>query len=116
MTNNQEFDAIIVGAGFSGMYMLHLLREKGFSVRLFEAGANVGGTWYWNRYPGARCDIPTESYCYTFSEEIHREWTLYTLFFLPTILKCNYCANMIGKALSIDDELSLFMKKFFSLQ
>jgi cyclohexanone monooxygenase len=75
MTKKQEFDAIIVGAGFSGMYMLHLLREKGFSVCLYEAGSNVGGTWYWNRYPGARCDVPAEFYCYTFSEEIHKEWT-----------------------------------------
>jgi len=50
------FDAVIVGAGFAGMYMLHRLRGMGLSVRVFEAGTGVGGTWYWNRYPGARCD------------------------------------------------------------
>ena len=51
------FDAVIVGAGFAGMYMLHRLRGMGLSVRVFEAGSGVGGTWYWNRYPGARCDV-----------------------------------------------------------
>ncbi len=51
------FDAVVVGAGFAGMYMLHRLRGLGFSARVFEAGSGVGGTWYWNRYPGARCDV-----------------------------------------------------------
>ena len=51
------FDAVVVGAGFAGMYMLHRLRGLGFSARVFEAGGGVGGTWYWNRYPGARCDV-----------------------------------------------------------
>jgi cation diffusion facilitator CzcD-associated flavoprotein CzcO len=53
----EPFDAIVVGAGFAGMYMLHRLRGLGLSVRVFEAGGDVGGTWYWNRYPGARCDV-----------------------------------------------------------
>ena len=57
-----EFDAVIVGAGFAGMYMLHCLREFGFSARVFEVGSDVGGTWYWNRYPGARCDIESLQY------------------------------------------------------
>ncbi|OLO39033.1 cyclohexanone monooxygenase [Alkalihalophilus pseudofirmus] len=97
MTKNQEFDAIIVGAGFSGMYMLHLLREEGLSVRLYEAGENVGGTWYWNRYPGARCDIPTEFYCYTFSEEIHREWTWSSVYPEQSEILdyCNFVANKL---------------------
>ena len=97
MTKSKEFDAIIVGAGFSGMYMLHLLREEGFSVRLYEAGSNVGGTWYWNRYPGARCDIPTESYCYTFSEEIHREWTWSSVYPEQSEILdyCNFVANKL---------------------
>lgn len=97
-TKNQEFDVIIVGAGFSGMYMLHLLREKGLSVRLYEAGSNVGGTWYWNRYPGARCDVPTEDYCYTFSEEIHREWTWSSVYpEQPEILAyCNFVADKLN--------------------
>lgn len=74
MGKNQEFDAVVVGAGFSGMYMLHLLRKEGYSVQLYESGSDVGGTWYWNRYPGARCDVPTEYYCYSFSEDIHKDW------------------------------------------
>ncbi|MER5771945.1 NAD(P)/FAD-dependent oxidoreductase [Streptomyces sp. NPDC001985] len=67
-------DAIVVGAGFSGLYQLHLLRERGLRVRLFEAGDDVGGTWYWNRYPGARCDIESLSYSYSFSPELDQEW------------------------------------------
>src|SRR6266700_3974071 len=61
-----EFDAIIVGAGFSGLYMLHSLRQLGLSARVLEQGGGVGGTWYWNRYPGARCD--SESVYYMFSD------------------------------------------------
>jgi cyclohexanone monooxygenase len=69
-----EYDAIIVGAGFAGMYMLHKLREFGFSVRVIEAGTDVGGTWYWNRYPGARCDVESLDYQYSFSDQLQREW------------------------------------------
>ncbi len=69
-----EIDAVVVGGGFGGMYMLHKLREAGVSVQGFEAGADVGGTWYWNRYPGARCDVPSLFYSYTWSEELQREW------------------------------------------
>jgi cyclohexanone monooxygenase len=68
------FDAVIVGAGFAGMYMLHRLRGMGFSVRVFEAGSGVGGTWYWNRYPGARCDVESMQYSYQFLEELQQEW------------------------------------------
>ena len=67
-------DAVIVGAGFAGLYMLHRLRTLGFSARIFEAGSGVGGTWFWNRYPGARCDIESLEYSYSFSEELEREW------------------------------------------
>jgi cyclohexanone monooxygenase len=70
------FDAVIVGAGFAGMYMLHRLRGMGFSVRVFEAGSGVGGTWYWNRYPGARCDVESMQYSYQFSEELQQEWVV----------------------------------------
>ncbi len=70
-----RFDAVIVGAGFAGLYMLHRLRTLGFSARVFEAGAGVGGTWYWNRYPGARCDVNSFEYSYSFSEELQQEWT-----------------------------------------
>ena len=68
-------DAVIVGAGFAGMYMLHCLRGLGFSARVFEAGGGVGGTWYWNRYPGARCDVESMQYSYSFSEDLDQEWT-----------------------------------------
>ncbi|RRO18719.1 NAD(P)/FAD-dependent oxidoreductase [Saccharopolyspora rhizosphaerae] len=69
-----DHDAIIIGAGFSGLYQLHRLRELGMSARVFEAGGDVGGTWYWNRYPGARCDIETIEYSYSFDPELEQEW------------------------------------------
>jgi cyclohexanone monooxygenase len=69
-----EIDAVVVGAGFGGLYMLHKLRELGVSVQGFEAGDGVGGTWYWNRYPGARCDIPSLFYSYTWDEALQKEW------------------------------------------
>ncbi|MBS0521696.1 MAG: NAD(P)/FAD-dependent oxidoreductase [Proteobacteria bacterium] len=69
-----NFDALIIGAGFAGMYMLHRLRQKGFSARVLEAGSGVGGTWYWNRYPGARCDVESVQYSYQFSPELEQEW------------------------------------------
>ena len=67
-------DAVIVGAGFAGMYMLHRLRGLGLTARVFEAGKGVGGTWYWNRYPGARCDVESMDYSYSFSDELQQEW------------------------------------------
>ena len=72
--DERAFDAVVVGAGFAGVYMLHRLRSSGFSVRAFEAGAGIGGTWFWNRYPGARCDAPSMEYSYQFSEELQQEW------------------------------------------
>eukprot|EP01043_Picozoa_sp_COSAG02_P076243 COSAG02_NODE_16098_length_1113_cov_1.407298_1_plen_349_part_10 len=68
-------DAIIVGAGFSGMYMLKKLRELGLRCKVLERGADVGGTWYWNRYPGARCDVPSMEYSYSFDEDLQQEWS-----------------------------------------
>jgi len=68
------YDAVIVGAGFSGLYMLHRLRGLGLSARVYEAGAGVGGTWFWNRYPGARVDIESQEYSYSFSPELDAEW------------------------------------------
>ena len=67
-------DAIVVGAGFAGLYMLHRLRGLGLRARVYEAGGGVGGTWYWNRYPGARCDVESMDYSYSFSEELQQEW------------------------------------------
>src|ERR1700759_5065326 len=69
-----SFDAIVIGAGFSGLYMLHRLRELGIRTRVLEMAENVGGTWLFNRYPGARCDIESIEYSYSFSEEIQQEW------------------------------------------
>ena len=70
----KTLDAVIIGAGISGMYMLHRMRGLGLNARVYEAGADVGGTWYWNRYPGARVDIESQEYSYSFSEELEREW------------------------------------------
>jgi cyclohexanone monooxygenase len=69
-----DYDAVVVGAGFAGLYMLYRLRQLGMTARAFEAGAGVGGTWYWNRYPGARCDVESLQYSYSFSEELQQEW------------------------------------------
>ena len=69
-----EFDVVIVGAGFAGMYMLHRVRGLGLTARVLEAGGGVGGTWYWNRYPGARCDVESMQYSYQFSDQLQQEW------------------------------------------
>ena len=70
----EEFDAIIVGAGFAGLYALHRLRGLGLRAKVFEAGTDIGGTWFWNRYPGARCDVESLEYSYSFSDELQQEW------------------------------------------
>ena len=69
-----DVDAVVIGAGFAGLYMLHRLRDMGLSVRVFERGSGVGGTWYWNRYPGARCDTDSVEYSYQFSDTLQQEW------------------------------------------
>ena len=69
-----SYDALIIGAGMSGIYQLYRLRELGLNVRVLEAGTGVGGTWYWNRYPGARFDSESYSYGYSFSKEVLEEW------------------------------------------
>ncbi len=74
MQNSSAIDAVIVGAGFAGLYMLYRLRKLGLSVVVYEQGASVGGTWYWNRYPGARCDAESLAYSFSFSEELEQEW------------------------------------------
>ena len=70
----KTYDVVVVGAGFAGMYMLHRLHGLGLSVRVYEQGGDVGGTWYWNRYPGARCDVESMQYSYSFSDELQRQW------------------------------------------
>ena len=88
-------DVVIVGAGFAGMYMLHRLRGLGMSARVFEAGSGVGGTWYWNRYPGARCDVESMQYSYSFSPELDQDWQWSELFASqPEILRyANHVAD-----------------------
>jgi cyclohexanone monooxygenase len=71
---SSEYDVVIVGAGFAGLYMLHRVLEEGLSARLYEAGEGVGGTWYWNRYPGARCDFESLDYSYSFDDELQQDW------------------------------------------
>ena len=72
--SSAPLDAVVVGAGFAGMYMLHRLRGLGMRARAFEAGSGVGGTWYWNRYPGARCDVESMQYSYQFCDALQRDW------------------------------------------
>ena len=69
-TRNRDLDVVVVGAGFAGLYMLHRLRGLGFSTKVLESADDVGGTWYWNRYPGARCDIESIDYSYSFDPEL----------------------------------------------
>ena len=71
----ETVDVLVVGAGLAGLYTLYRLRERGLNARVFEAGSDVGGTWYWNRYPGARCDVESLQYSYSFSPELQQEWT-----------------------------------------
>jgi cation diffusion facilitator CzcD-associated flavoprotein CzcO len=93
-----DYDAIIIGAGMSGLYQLHRLRELGMRVRVFEAGSGVGGTWYWNRYPGARFDSESYSYGFSFSEELLDEWD-WSEHFAPqpeTLRYLNHVADKFG--------------------
>ncbi|MDR3534445.1 MAG: NAD(P)/FAD-dependent oxidoreductase [Rhodopila sp.] len=92
-----EFDVAIVGAGFGGMYMLHRLRGLGLSAIVFDVASGVGGTWYWNRYPGARCDVESMQYSYSFSEELQQEWQWTELFAAqPEILRyANFVADKL---------------------
>src|SRR4051794_15017289 len=73
--DSQTLDVLVVGAGFAGLYAVYTTRRLGFAVRAIEAGDGVGGTWYWNRYPGARCDTPSLEYSYGFSPELDQEWS-----------------------------------------
>jgi cyclohexanone monooxygenase len=94
----ESYDVVVVGAGFAGMYMLHRLRGLGLSARVYEQGGDVGGTWYWNRYPGARCDVESMQYSYSFSEELQQEWNWSERYApQPEILKyANHVADRFG--------------------
>src|SRR5215468_10044887 len=89
------FDAIVVGAGFAGLYMLHRLKDMGLRARVYEAGGGVGGTWYWNRYPGARCDVESMQYSFSFDAELQQQWQWTELYASqPEILKyANHVAD-----------------------
>lgn len=91
----KHVDAVVIGAGFSGLYMLYQLREAGYTTQVYESAAGVGGVWYWNRYPGARCDSESICYNYTFSEELFKEWTWSSRFpEQPEVLKyLNFVAD-----------------------
>ena len=73
-SSSRELDVAIVGGGLGGLYAIHRLRGLGLKVRAYEAGSGVGGTWFWNRYPGARCDVESLEYSYCFSDELQQEW------------------------------------------
>jgi cyclohexanone monooxygenase len=93
----RETDVVIVGAGFAGMYMLHRVRGLGMSAVVFEAASGVGGTWYWNRYPGARCDVESMQYSYSFLPELQQDWQWSELFASqPEILRyANHVADRL---------------------
>ena len=107
-------DAVIVGAGFAGLYLLHRLRGLGFSTRVFETGAGVGGTWYWNRYPGARCDVESMQYSYSFSEELQQEWNWPERFAAqPDILEyANHVADRFDLRRDIEFETTVVSARF----
>jgi len=99
----QQLDVVVVGAGFAGMYALVKMREMGLSVQVIEAGADVGGTWYWNRYPGARCDVPSIEYSYSFSKELEQEWNWTEVMAAqPEILKY---ANHVADRFDLREEI-----------
>lgn len=90
-----HYDAIVVGAGFAGMYMLYKFQQRGLQVRLYEAGSGVGGTWYWNRYPGARVDVESVEYSYSFDDELQQQWSWSERYASqPELLRyCNHVAD-----------------------
>ncbi len=103
MPEQQNPDVLIVGAGFAGMYAIHRFRQLGLSVKVLEAGTDVGGTWYWNRYPGARCDVPSLEYSFGFSEELEQEWHWPEVFSAqPDILAY---ANHIAEKFNLRDHI-----------
>ena len=118
---SEDLDALIIGAGFAGMYMLHRLRNLGWNVLAVDEATGVGGTWYWNRYPGARCDVESIEYSYSFSDELQQEWNWPDKFSVqPEILKyANHVADRFDlrplirfnsrvESVKYDDEQSLW--------
>ena len=101
-----EIDVAVVGAGFSGLYLIKKLRDQGLSFRVFEAGSGVGGTWYWNRYPGARCDVESMQYSYSWDPALQQEWQWSETFApQPEILEyANHVADRYGMRKHIEFE------------
>jgi cyclohexanone monooxygenase len=110
----RSVDAVIVGAGFSGLYLLYRMRGHGFSTRGFERGSDVGGTWYWNRYPGARCDVESMQYSYSFDEALQQEWRWPEKFSAqPDILAyLNHVADRFDLRKDIDFNTSVTAARF----
>jgi cation diffusion facilitator CzcD-associated flavoprotein CzcO len=104
VTTPARFDAIVIGAGFSGLYALHRLRELGVQARVLEMAENVGGTWLFNRYPGARCDIESIEYSYSFSEEIQQEWVWTET--MPTQPEIEAYLNFVADRLDLRRDIS----------
>ena len=105
---SDQYDAIVIGAGVTGLYQLHTLRELGLSVKLYETGSAVGGTWYWNRYPGCRFDSESETYGYSWSEEVLKEWD-WTEHFSPQPETEKYL-NYIADKFSLRDDIQFDSK------
>src|SRR6476659_6564823 len=99
------FDVIVVGAGFAGLYSLHRFRSLGLKVRVFDAAEDIGGTWFWNRYPGARCDIESVQYSYSFSDEIQQEWN-WSEYYAPQPEILRYI-NFVADKLNLRGDIQL---------
>ena len=104
MNERSGVDVVIVGAGFAGLYMLHRARQLGLKARVFEAGSGVGGTWYWNRYPGARCDVESLEYSFGFDDALQQEWQWRERYAAqPEILRyANHVADRFGLRTDIE--------------
>jgi len=115
-THPSHVDAVVVGAGFAGVYAIHKLRSRGLSVIGFEAGSDVGGTWYWNRYPGARCDVESMDYSYGFSDKIQQEWDWsHRYSFQPSIQKyISHVADETGSRSLIKFETKVISQSYDS--
>jgi cation diffusion facilitator CzcD-associated flavoprotein CzcO len=105
MGSPRRVDVIVIGAGLAGLYAVHLLRERGFSVRALEKGDGVGGTWYWNRYPGARCDVQSVEYSYSFNKEIQQEWEWTEL--MPAQPEIEAYVNFVADRLDLRRDVQL---------
>jgi cation diffusion facilitator CzcD-associated flavoprotein CzcO len=113
-TRAAEVDVVVVGAGFSGLYLILKLRALGLSFRVLEAGSGVGGTWYWNRYPGARCDVESMQYSYSFNEDLQQEWQWSETFAgQPEILRyANHVADRFDLRRSIEFDTRVLSAHF----